>query len=339
LKEASTISPSVSTTLGITRTLGARFVPDSIEELERTWKTRQLDADNISVVSRGNNWGYGCHAPSLDGDLVIDLRNCNRIVEFDPYHGVVTLQPGVSYGQLATFLKEHGDQWIAPVHGGGPDGSVMGNALERGYGLTPHSDHFGAVMSLRAILPNGDIYQSPFKALGLDRLAKLFRYGVGPYCDGLFTQSGLGIVTEVTIRLARKPSFAELFYFTIKTDADLALVVEAIKKSKLELGSTLGSMNLINRERCLSMLVEYPPEKVKAGLPLTEEELSSFAKQFQVQPWMVSSKPPRRTSGGTLVHFAVEAYSTATTTAGSLVGWVASWRDWEVTRCPAHCER
>jgi 4-cresol dehydrogenase (hydroxylating) len=239
------------------------------------------------VYSRGNNWGYGCHAPSADGDFSIDLSLCNRIKDFDAYHGTITVEPGVSYGELARFLKENGDQWIAPVHGGGPNASVLGNAVERGYGITPHADHFGAVISLTALMQNGELYQRPFKILGLPKLDKLFKYGLGPYYDGLFTQSGIGIVTEITIRLAAKQKYVEMFYFQLKSETDLAGAVEAIKLSKRELGSLVGGINLINTERCLSMVLDYPLDKIKSGASLSDEETKRYAKEYQIPPWLI----------------------------------------------------
>ena len=35
-----------------------------------------------------------------------------------------------------------------PVTGAGPNCSLLANALERGYGITPPTDHFGAVTRL-----------------------------------------------------------------------------------------------------------------------------------------------------------------------------------------------
>lgn len=278
----------LSTTLGISREVQAVYTPATIAELVDKYKDLKGSYKAISVVSRGNNWGYGCRAPIEENGLLIDLSRCASISEFDSYHGIVTLEPGVSYGQLAAFLKDQGGQWIAPVHGGGPDCSVVGNALERGYGITPYTDHFGAVLTLEAILENGTLYEGSLKKLGQERLDKLFKYGVGPYYDGIFTQSGVGIVTKMTIRLAPKPKYIEMFYFALKDDSQIREVVEATKQSKRDLGSILGGINLMNRERCLSMLADYPLEKVKTGQPLDETEVRDLGKKYQAPHWMIA---------------------------------------------------
>lgn len=277
----------IYTTLGTEKSILNIFAPESIAELSEQWRSKNFDRDNVFVISRGRNWGYGCHAPEVDNKLLIDLSKCNEIKNFDPYHGIVTVGPGVSYGQLADFLEDNGGQWIAPVHGGGPNCSVLGNILERGFGITPHSDHFGALKSLKALLQNGELYEGAFSKMGLDHLDRLFKYGIGPYQDGLFTQSGFGIVTEVTIQLARRPEFIEMFYLNFSSEEELLIAVDKIKKLKRSLGSILGGINIINRERVLSMIIDYPLKKIQKREPLSEEELQFYAKRHMVSPWMV----------------------------------------------------
>ncbi len=225
------------------------FRPKNIQELTENFLSLKSRVNEIHVFSKGNNWGYGCKTPHSNNALVIDLSDCKEIIHFDKYHGLITVEPGVTYGQLVEYLKNVGDEWIAPVHGGGPDCSVLGNCIERGYGITPETDHFGAVTSLQAILPDGSVYQGALKNLGLDKLDKLFKYGIGPYFDGVFTQSGLGIVTQVTIKLSKKPSYVEMFYINIFDESDLPKVVSIIKKLKQDLKSNVGRINLMNRER------------------------------------------------------------------------------------------
>lgn len=277
----------MNTTMGIRRKQVEKITPKNVEELKKDFLSLRSQYKNISVVSTGNNWGYGDSAPSVDDSLVIDLSACNEIISFDEYHGLITISPGVTYGQLANYLKKIGSKWITPVHGGGPDCSVVGNALERGYGLTPNADHFGAVQSLKAILNDGELYQGAFANIGQDKLDKLFRHGIGPYTDGLFSQSGVGIVYEMTIKLAYHPPFVEMFYFNLMDGSSLAEAVEAIKLCKRDLGSNIAGINLINEERCLSMVFDYPLEKIKTGEPLSKAELKSAADKFMISPWLV----------------------------------------------------
>lgn len=278
---------TIPNTLGINRNVEEIYQPKSIAELLERFRYLSNRYDNITTVSTGRNWGYGCSAPNRSGGLLINLSACRNISNFSQEHGIVTVEPGVTYGELEKFLSEQGGEWLTPVHGGGPSCSVLGNILERGYGLTPYTDHFGALTSLKAVLASGEIYEGNLSKIGAPHLDRLFRYGIGPYYDGLFTQSGFGIVTEVTIRLAKKPEYMEMFYFNAFQESDLGALVEAIKKSKCELGSNIGGINIINPERMLSMVVDYPLEKIQSLEPLDASEIEKLRKQYAGTPWLV----------------------------------------------------
>lgn len=278
---------NILNTLGIQRTVDEIYKPKSILQLTHDCPRLFHQHENFMIFSLGHNWGYGCNAPNQSGGVLIDLSLCQQIRNFDPEHGIITVEPGVSYGQLSKYLKDSGDQWLTPIHGGGPDCSVIGNALERGYGLTPYTDHFSAITCLKAILRNGKLYEGTLTKLGAPHLDRLFKHGIGPYYDGLFAQSGLGIVTEVTLRLAKKPEFTEMFYLRLLNSEDLEAAVTAIKKSKQDLGSILGGVNLMNQERVLSMLTEFPTAKIKSMEPLDNGELKRLQGQFQLAAWNI----------------------------------------------------
>ncbi len=116
-------------------------------------------------ISTGRNWGYGASSPAIDGAVILDLSALQAIKFVDRELGVVELEPGVTQGMLHQSLSDEGNAWLTPVHGGGPDRSLLGNALEPGYGLTPTTDHFEALTSLEAVLADGAIYRSAFHAL------------------------------------------------------------------------------------------------------------------------------------------------------------------------------
>src|SRR5262249_6564104 len=154
-------------------------------------------------------------------------------------------------GMLAEFLSRGGHSFLVPVHGGGPNCSILGNALERGYGITPHADHFGAVLALEAVLPDGSIYRSP-----LQRMSSVpgpaFKWGIGPYVDGLFTQSGFGIVTAISIALARTPDCIHAVLFGVSDERFLG-GIEAIREVLRRFPGIVGGINLMNAHRVLAM--------------------------------------------------------------------------------------
>lgn len=271
-------------TLGQRQTFSNIHHPRTYEEVKALLSAFRDAKQPYSVVSTGNNWGYGCDHSHGEVEHHVNLSRMNRIIHFDKKDGLITIEPGVTYGQLHRYLENEGADWITPVHGGGPNCSVIGNAIERGYGITPITDHFQAVQSLRAILPDGKLYQSPLYSIGLRRLGKLFRNGIGPYMDGVFTQSNLGVVTEMTIRLAPKSEHLELFFIDVK-EQELEAAVELVKTFKRKLKSTVGGVNLMNTERVISMLADYPEEDVKNRNPLSEEFIRLKAKKHLIAPW------------------------------------------------------
>lgn len=104
----------------------------------------------VYPISTGQNWGYGTALTARDGCVILDLSPLKKIIDFDEELGVVTLEPGVTQGMLADFLEAGNHPYLVPVTGAGPSCSLVGNALERGYGVTPHVDHLGAVTDLEA---------------------------------------------------------------------------------------------------------------------------------------------------------------------------------------------
>jgi 4-cresol dehydrogenase (hydroxylating) len=235
--------------------------------------------------STGCNWGYGSKNPAQDHCVLVDLSRMNKILDFDKETGLLTIEPGVTQRQLDAYLKQHDHPYLIPVTGAGPDCSLVGNALERGYGITPYADHFGAVMGLEAVLPNGEIYRSMLSGLGGEAVDKAFKWGMGPYMDGLFSQSNFGIVTKMTIALAPKPERVEAFFFSVKKADDLELAVEKVRQVLREVGTVTGSINLMNKHRVLSMSEPYPTDRLGSDGLIPDDVLQQLMKRNQVMEW------------------------------------------------------
>ncbi|MBN8233337.1 FAD-binding oxidoreductase [Corallococcus macrosporus] len=274
-----------TSTTSVSRRVPAVVFPASTREVVALVELANAQGLALYPVSTGRNWGYGCGAPVRDDCVVVDLSRMNRIVSLDAELGLVTVQPGVTQGMLSQYLREHRLPFLVPVTGAGPDCSLLGNALERGYGITPHADHFGAITRLEAVLPDGSLYRSAHGDLGGQRVDQAFKWGVGPYLDGLFSQSNLGIVTELTFVLARRPEHLEAFFFWVRDDAGLEDAVGAIRETLRDLGGVVGAINLLNPQRVLSMVAPYPRNRVPRGDVLSAELLSELSSQHGVAAW------------------------------------------------------
>lgn len=273
-----------ATTMGAKRSIPAVLHPENQEQVAAVLKIAQRWRVPVYPVSTGNNWGYGSASPVEDDCAVLDLSRLNRISDFDPEMGVVTVEPGVTQGALRDFLDRHDGDYLVPVTGAGPTCSILGNALERGYGITPITDHFAAVTKIEAILPDGTHYRTPLSELGGEEVDGLFKWGLGPYIDGLFSQGNFGVVVNITIALAPAPDTVTAFFFSTKDDAKLEALVPTVRAVLRALGGTVVAINLLNSQRMLSMMTPFPEDRAVDGV-LPAHEVESLANRHSVPAW------------------------------------------------------
>ncbi len=273
-------------TIGVSRRIPVVLVPESDDDVRGLMEVAQLYGVKVYPISCGKNWGYGAANPVVDDCVIMDCSRMNRIVDYDSELGLVTVEPGVTAKQLSDYLCEHGNDYLVPVSGAGPDASILGNALERGYGITPYADHFGAVMSIEAVLPTGELYRSALTGMGGGDVDRAFKWGVGPYLDGIFTQSNFGVVTRMTIALAPKPERIEAFFFMLKEEENFEGAVEKIGRILRKADANIGSINLMNTQRVLAMMEDFPSESVGDGEVMSREVIERMAKPNHVRSWM-----------------------------------------------------
>ncbi|MGN6702616.1 MAG: FAD-binding oxidoreductase [Burkholderiaceae bacterium] len=260
------------------RVPGATIIPD-IMRIASRYRVP------VYPISTGRNWGYGSALPARDDCVILDLSALTGILDFDSRFGVVTIEPGVTQGMLADFLSREGHPYLVPVTGAGPHCSLVGNALERGYGITPYTDHFGAVTDVEAVLADGSLYRSALREAGAEELARLFKYGIGPYSTGLFSQSGFGIVTRMTIALARRPECVSTFFFNVADHGGLEDIVSRIQTILATLPGIVGGVNLMNQRRVLAMAAPHPTALADADGLIPDAVLERLGRQYRVSAW------------------------------------------------------
>ena len=271
-------------TIGAKRAIPAVLCPENRKQVAAILKVAQRFKVPVYPVSTGNNWGYGSANPVEDDCAILDLSRLNRISAFDPEMGVVTVEPGVTQGALREFLDQQDGDYLVPVTGAGPNCSILGNALERGYGITPITDHFAAVTKIEAVLPDGSLYRTPLSELGGAEVDGLFKWGLGPYIDGLFSQGNFGVVVNITIALAPVPDTITAFFFSTKDDARLEALVPTVRAVLRSLGGSVLAINLLNSQRMLSMMAPFPEDKAIDGL-LPAHEVKHLANSHGVAAW------------------------------------------------------
>lgn len=274
----------VHSTTGAHRRVSYVLRPARAEPIPALVRSAQRWRIPLYPVSGGRNWGYGSANPVADDCVVVDLADLDRISDFDPDLGIVTVEPGVTQETLRRFLDEHGGDFLVPVTGAGPTCSILGNALERGYGITPVADHFAAVTAVEAVLPDGSLYRPPLSELGGAEVDRLYKWGIGPYVDGLFSQGNFGIVVRMTIALAPAPESLTAFFFGVRRDHDLEAVIPAVRRVLREMGATVPAVNLLNRQRMLSMMAPFPEAEAPDGV-IPPSVVDRLAREHGVQAW------------------------------------------------------
>ena len=145
----------------------------------------------LHAISCGKNWGYGDACAPADGYVIVDLSRMNRIREVNVELGYAVVEPGVTQGQMYQYIQENNLPLLFDVTGAGPDASIVGNILQRGFGHTPYGDRFRHTCGLEVVLPDGNIVNTGFGQFENAKASRVFPWGVGPWLDGLFTQSAL----------------------------------------------------------------------------------------------------------------------------------------------------
>lgn len=272
-------------TTGAERAIPAALKVDNANQVAAVMRIASACSVPVHPISTGNNWGYGSSLGAADGCVLLDLSGMDRIIDFDPEMGVVTVEPGVTQGMLAGWLDRHHHPYMVPVTGAGPHCSLLGNALERGYGVTPHADHFAAVTDIEAVLADGSLYRTALHEAGGEALARLFKWGIGPYSAGLFGQSGFGIVTRMSIMLVRRPEAVKVCLFSLADDSLLEEAVGRIRHLLTLLPGTVGGLNLMNRHRVLAMAAPYPWDRLGPDGLMPDKLVQQLGRQYQVAAW------------------------------------------------------
>jgi FAD/FMN-containing dehydrogenase len=181
----------------------AHIQPANVEQVQKVVEAANKYGQPLHPISIGRNLGYGGSSPRLRGTTILDLKRMNKILEINETSGYALLEPGVSYFELYEHLQRIGSKlWVdCPDIGWG---SVVGNACDRGAGYTPMGDHFLFHCGMEVVLPTGKLVRTGMGALPGNDTWQTFQYGFGPYHDGIFTQSSLGIVTKVCERDSKR---------------------------------------------------------------------------------------------------------------------------------------
>src|SRR2546423_4486253 len=214
-------------------------------------------AHGIKVVPRGAGTSLsGGALPLVDG-VLLGMAKFNRIREIDFDNRVVVAEPGVT-NLAVTQAVEHAGFYYAPDPSSQIACTIGGNVAENSggvhclkYGMTTNN-----VLGCELVLITGEIVRIGGKHLdagGYDLL------GIVTGSEGL-----LGVVTEITVRLLKKPECARAVLVGFASSEDAGECVSRI----IGAGIIPGGMEMMDKPA-----IHAVEEFVHAGYPLDVEAL------------------------------------------------------------------
>lgn len=223
-------------TIGVQNQVEGIVYPSSTEEVRKLVEWANLHKRPLYPISRGRNLGYGQMMPPTTGQIIVDLRNMNKIRNIDHDLGIATIEPGVTQMQLKNELA--GSRWWSDATGAPTDSSILGNTVAGGFARTKLGDRRTFTRNYEVVLGNGTVIKTGTFP------------GSGPDLKGLFIQSNLGIVTAIDIELMRAPEAYQSFVISLDHEECLPSVIDIVRHL-LQVNILNGVLFIANANRYL----------------------------------------------------------------------------------------
>jgi glycolate oxidase len=230
-------------------------LPETTEQVSRV--LRYCHGEGIKVVPRGAGTSLSGGALPLADGVLLGLAKFNRVLDIDYENRAVVAQPGVTNLGITKAVEQAGF-YYAPDPSSQIACTIGGNVAENSGGV--HCLKYGMTMNnvlgVEMVLMTGEIVRIGGKQLdanGYDLLAVI----IGS--EGL-----LGVVTEVTVRILKKPETARALLVGFPTSEAAGDCVAKI----IGAGIIPGGMEMMDRPA-----IHATEEFVHAGYPLDVEAL------------------------------------------------------------------
>jgi 4-cresol dehydrogenase (hydroxylating) len=257
--------------------------PVTVEQVQAIVRVANRYRQPLWPISTGKNMGYGMACPATPGQFVLDLKRMNRILDVDPDLGTALLEPGVTYQQLHDYLRENDIPLWIDVPTIGPVAGPVGNTLDRGVGYTPYGEHFSFQCGMEVVLPNAELMRTGMGSIAGTTAWQAFKWGYGPYVDGLFTQSNFGIVTKMGLWLMPRPPVYKPFMVRFPEMGDVPKIIEAMRP--LRVSSLVANCNLMMSAAYQLAMFKRRSEIVPDGRPLDDASVKAAAKANGLGMW------------------------------------------------------
>jgi glycolate oxidase len=224
------------------------------------------------IVARGAGTGLSGGAIAPEGGVVMAFARMNRILEVDAANMRALVQPGVVNQQLSDNVAHLG-LYFAPDPSSQKACTIGGNVAENSGG--PHTLAYGVtvnhVTGLTVVMPSGEVVHFGGRAVESNG------YDLTGFLVG--SEGTVGIVTEITVRLLRRPERVATLLGIFETIDDGAKTVSAITAA----GITPAALEMLD-----GWTLRAVEEACHAGYPLDAGavlliELEGLAEQVEEQ--------------------------------------------------------
>jgi glycolate oxidase len=230
-------------------------LPETTEQVSRV--LAYCHANGIRVVPRGAGTSLSGGALPLGDGVLLGMAKFSRVRDIDFANRVAVVEPGVTNLAVSAAVA-HGGFYYAPDPSSQIACTIGGNVAENSGGV--HCLKYGVttnnVLGLEMVLITGEIIRlggRHLDAAGYDLL------GIITGSEGL-----LGVVTEITVRILKKPETARAVLVGFPTSEDAGDCVARI----IGAGIIPGGMEMMDKPA-----IHAVEEFVHAGYPLDVEAL------------------------------------------------------------------
>ena len=176
--------------------------PKSTDQVSRI--LRLANKNKVPVLARGGGTGLCGSAVPLEGGIVMDMTRMNEIKEIRVGDLYCIVGPGVIYDKLNEALAPY-KFFFPPTPGSGEACTIGGMVATNASGM--RAIKYGAtrdyVLGLEVVLANGEVMRVGTKTIKNSSGYQLERLFVG-------SEGTLGVITEVTLKVAPKPKKAAM---------------------------------------------------------------------------------------------------------------------------------
>ncbi|EGC29997.1 hypothetical protein DICPUDRAFT_158341 [Dictyostelium purpureum] len=188
----------------------------------------------IPIIPYGSGTSLEGHTIATHGGLTVDFRNMSRVLDIHKDDFYVTVQPGISYGDLNEELKKIGFFFPVDPGPGASIGGMVGTSCSGTYAV-----HYGTmkenVLSMKVVLPNGDLVTTRSKAKKSSAGYDLTHLFIG-------SEGTLGVVTEVTLKIVPIPECSQV---SLVTFDDISSASQSVIKT-MQSGLHIGRVELLD---------------------------------------------------------------------------------------------